>query len=44
MKNPLTRDTLPWVLFLDIGVNREVFSTWEKFYIQIEDLMDCLEV
>ena len=44
MKEPLTRENLPWVRFLNIGVNREGFFTWEKFYIQIEDLMDCLEV
>lgn len=44
MKPQLTRSTLPWLLFLDIGVNREGYFTWEKFYIQLEDLLDCLEV
>ena len=43
-KPALTRETLPWILYLNIGVNREGFFTWEKFYIQLEDLMDCLEV
>ena len=43
-KPALTFETLPCIRCLSIGVNRGSFFTWEKFYIELEDTMNWLEV
>lgn len=43
-KQPITRANLPWILYLDIGINRDGYFTFAKFYKQLEDLFDVLEV
>ena len=44
VKSSITMDNLPHIQYLKIGGNNQGYWSFAKFYLQVEDFLDCLEV